>query len=1088
MLRRHMLGRGPINQPPHDTLFRCLSAWVDVFQPTGRCMYSTVPTSGARQARTTKALHTDNSIESDHVRWRTSPDRHPWQSAALILKPGWRPIERGRRKEDMLSPWPKPDDVPPPSVPPQPPDTYDDEAKIDIGSQDDLDFLENVDNLRVTGLDDDALPISRGAFRLQQMFAPTPLGKPDMEPPPHRVLFRWYLIAREAGELAYLARSGILSSLIALFGSRSIAHSRIPGTSVQKFYADTAYEQNIDVHHPFTAWIRKDFRRLTHWEYVRRIARDKQEVGFPLTYRDTYWLFMAHLANAHRTQNVLRRKVAMGSVRRLFPTLQRWRRVRVYVPYVYGLLSLPLTEDIMGEAIRAIVRYHSSRVQGMRRMPLPELYSELLRACWQCNMPHLAEPLIQSLAEVTHSEWRRRSPAEDINDFGVAPFSPIPSTEDLHAFLLGAILPGSNVVHRYSEAGYYDQSLRLWARKEMDDVMSNPSEALPNLMLVLLPSLPRNARRYELDSTASTGSPQTVEGVSSNTSWTVACGLATLKSACIHGRPERLEEIRGRLWTSWMQALPSCRVHPIVHFSILLSFLQLAEIPEDAAYASEVVDWIFQNPQVLQLSNIPSEVTTWQTELTVALLKAVVCVAYPGHLPLFPFWKRTRRLFSKGHEQTDLILNRLVHALLPSNVALACAVLEDAKGAQIDIWPATITGFFFNALSDGRLDLSFKVLQPNWLQDDGQRRLHMQILIENVTRDAEVRLPQDQRSIFGRALAQALKSEIKLLPQTWKAALLVLIRSGDLKWPVSLVERLDELLRSGRLPGRLGEYVPRRLYRNVPASGSKELIKRLGRLIGKIPHLSKLPQEPTSDPAVVFATQLRRPVAQMIWQHNQPYVHNLVLTKALRVATRKGSNLSTSKLARNMLLKLSWGDAAVDPVTVNLLLHSVLRWDRSIPLRTLWSLFDRLFVLGYPGSDAYPSGLFGTINDSNLSPHPPQRSIHPARHARPLYKMFIRAFARAGDWESARAVVGLLTVAKEAEIARQRAELRERRSRSTYLVNRRQYLLRWRPKWEDPQIWEGLTINQIKKRLWSKFFYHMPLAQDELFYSVGEPM
>ncbi|KZP00507.1 hypothetical protein CALVIDRAFT_278562 [Calocera viscosa TUFC12733] len=711
-------------------------------------------------------------------------------------------------------------------------------------------------------------------------------------------------------------------------------------------------------------------------------------------------------------------------------------------------------------------------------------------------MPHLAEPLIPSLTRILHLE-RSRSPSSDLTDGkGVAPFLPIPSVDNLYAFLLDAVQPESNSAHRYSEVGYssankysevgyYDHSLRTWARSELDKAIRDPSEAIPNLILVLLPSLAPTSERYELDSDVSHDGIRAPQGLSASATLIVICGLLALRQACLSGRPQRFSETRQHLWTTWIKAFLTSDVPPIVQFSILLSFLQLAEFPEDASYLLEVLSWLFDHRRTLRFADDRVEAAMWQTELSVVGLKALLCAADPNPSQMYRSLRLIWSLFPNCPLQEDLILNRVVATLLPDNIRLAVGVLQCAKVAEVDIWPATATRIFYNALSDGNLDITHGILQPAWLQDDDQK-LHLRNWITNATRDTDIHIAQHQRSVFGHALARALRSKVKFDYRTWRRALLILMRSGHLKWPVSLAERIEKRLRDGRLEGKLEQYIPRRLYRNVPLSHSKVLIKRLEKLLETMPALWRIPTKSDAkpSPAVVLATELRRPMVQRIRQPNRPLIHNLVLTKLLRVASRTGSRLHTTRLARAMLVRVSWGQAVVDPITTNLLLQSVLRWDRSISIPAMKTLFDRIFVLGYPGSERYPDGLFGTFSNSKIKPQPPGRSVHPARHARPLYKIFIRAFARAGDWMSAKKLVGLLIVAKEAEIARKRAYERERRSGATYRARTRERLLRAIPRGTDPKIWEGLTNKQIRDRIAQGSFYFTAF-QDDVFYSIG---
>ncbi|KAH7919717.1 hypothetical protein BV22DRAFT_1099124 [Leucogyrophana mollusca] len=109
---------------------------------------------------------------------------------------------------------------------------------------------------------------------------------------------------------------------------------------------------------------------------------------------------------------------------------------------------------------------------------------------------------------------------------------------------------------------------------------------------------------------------------------------------------------------------------------------------------------------------------------------------------------------------------------------------------------------------------------------------------------------------------------------------------------------------------------------------------------------------------------------------------------------------------------------APDRVTINILLKATMRWRAMFDHRKLRALFDHMIRSGYPGG-SYSIGRppFGTP-----LPHPARSLALPKvppfisfeRHARPMYKMFIKAFYLRHDVEGARTVIEIMKVEQRA--------------------------------------------------------------------------
>ncbi|KAL0954824.1 hypothetical protein HGRIS_003769 [Hohenbuehelia grisea] len=117
-----------------------------------------------------------------------------------------------------------------------------------------------------------------------------------------------------------------------------------------------------------------------------------------------------------------------------------------------------------------------------------------------------------------------------------------------------------------------------------------------------------------------------------------------------------------------------------------------------------------------------------------------------------------------------------------------------------------------------------------------------------------------------------------------------------------------------------------------------------------------------------------------------------------------------------------------DRVTVNILLKALLRWNSFIGVPEVKQLFDHMIRGGYPAAPRFRRDdvPFATPphTTSVLSLPPVRETISFYRHARPMYKMFVKAFHLRGDKRAAAMVIGILK-AEEAAV-RERRETRNR--------------------------------------------------------------
>ena len=122
-----------------------------------------------------------------------------------------------------------------------------------------------------------------------------------------------------------------------------------------------------------------------------------------------------------------------------------------------------------------------------------------------------------------------------------------------------------------------------------------------------------------------------------------------------------------------------------------------------------------------------------------------------------------------------------------------------------------------------------------------------------------------------------------------------------------------------------------------------------------------------------------------------------------------------------------------DRVTVNTLVKAYMQWTAGLTHEHLRALFDHFVRIGYPTGGAVAQGgvPFGTVEGPPPVYLPEVDSpLSFAKHVRPLYKMFIKAFYRRGDVGAVRVVVRILKAAEaEAVDTRLADELRVERRR-----------------------------------------------------------
>lgn len=198
----------------------------------------------------------------------------------------------------------------------------------------------------------------------------------------------------------------------------------------------------------------------------------------------------------------------------------------------------------------------------------------------------------------------------------------------------------------------------------------------------------------------------------------------------------------------------------------------------------------------------------------------------------------------------------------------------------------------------------------------------------------------------------------------------------------------------------------------------------------------------TDTPGVKYAFSVllnaRRTVqARKLFQNALPHLDrksktwmgNVYLQKSFKnQRSRRGDRVRKVLRARAYLVrKFQFVD---DRVTFNIIIKALLAWNRGFDSYAVKVLFDHCVRQGYFVSVSPVVSPFETPNAPRLSepsglPSKLSESIRFGKHARPLLKMFIRAFYARGDRDAARVVVGILK--DEQSLAMQRRQVSGRR-------------------------------------------------------------
>ncbi|KAF9048456.1 hypothetical protein BJ165DRAFT_1459718 [Panaeolus papilionaceus] len=189
---------------------------------------------------------------------------------------------------------------------------------------------------------------------------------------------------------------------------------------------------------------------------------------------------------------------------------------------------------------------------------------------------------------------------------------------------------------------------------------------------------------------------------------------------------------------------------------------------------------------------------------------------------------------------------------------------------------------------------------------------------------------------------------------------------------------------------------------------------------------------------IYLARKLMREKADHLDPKTKTVIGNMILHAPMGRVDLRNGRLVRYVLRTKDLLMEKYGFVP-DRATLNIIVKAVLRWQRMVDASQVRRLFDQTVHEGYPVSERWrrkhgvpfgtPPGTNERVALPSLAPH-----ISFAKHTRPLYKLFIKAFYLRHDVSAAKTVVGIL---KELEVEDIMEREKRNRARREGIIRKR---------------------------------------------------
>ncbi|KAG2341324.1 hypothetical protein BDR05DRAFT_965347 [Suillus weaverae] len=879
---------------------------------------------------------------------------------------------------------------------------------------------------------------TRAIRALQEILTyPALVLNPSRRPTPNTIR-SFYISAKARGQLSQLD-SGMLSALIGLFGSLSVDSRRCVYTS------------------SLLPSVKDGPVTRDYWAFVKEVVSFKQQRGMTLVHSDRYWMMRAELASLFPSKDD-QPGYTHTFDRSLFRARKQYlhfsRRVfhpDVHVPYLTALLSStdPLHKQWAIEAMTSILLTH------------PFLHAKVLKVLLGIVHDTDAALLRSILSAISIRVTRFPSLGGDTTGTPIAvPVDATTFTSALSVFPLPVLSPSPHV-KAITELlhGAFSSNIPLVHRRS-------------NLLLCSLlyscngSGISISSLDFPLDGGASLW--QTLFALAILEEVTRAAGSALLHDRALRGR---IQEMIRSLHESWLHLMLN-KSHPtLISRAITTSLFRLSGAVVDPKLFAACLE---SSTNFRLWTGDSSDTVEGPQLAAMAAMHLAALVQVRGcRVELV---MKTLRSYSTDVQHQSVVVSAAVKDLIYRDVELARILYNIAvrSGRDIDVDttydlartlpPYHAVGFlkherFSRVQVGGLLSSIARFLKETRHQhydahlfDDigiSLRKLyaispppihfrgHLQFLLaELCTRGS------------GFQTTAMIASVIKFHSAFFQLSFLLrLVRLFLRRKQYRCALRMQKILVDARrgcavnlrhmVTTRLGATTSRRLSRNIFIPGRKSHTLFRGGCSWAPGTLFKS--------AISSGPAYNRVLQGLIYARRSHAAKVAFSRVASKVDTKSRTILGNTLLhgvlthpvprngrcARKLLGLLDnlvkHQQFAPDRITINIILKALIAWRTAFDYQRLRALFDHIIRGGYPAGIYSPSHppfstpLLRTSGTLVLSKLPPYISFE--KHAKPMLKMFIKAFYLRNDVEAARTVVEIL------KIEQQKATLqRERRS------------------------------------------------------------
>ncbi|OAX36049.1 hypothetical protein K503DRAFT_772889 [Rhizopogon vinicolor AM-OR11-026] len=839
-----------------------------------------------------------------------------------------------------------------------------------------------------------------------------------------------YISAKARGQLSQLD-SGMLSTLIALFGSLSVdPSSRCVYTSSLLLLVKGG---------PVT----RDY-----WAFVKEVVSLKQQRGMTLAHSDRYWMMRAELASLPpckegQCSNTPAFKHFLLRARHQYLRLSRHAfDPEVHVPYVTTLLSStdPNHRRWAVDAMSSIIRTH------------PFLHTKVMKVLW--DIVHDADAILLGslLAAISFRVARSPSRCEDATGLPI-PAVPVDATTFATSLSAFPFPTPSASTHGRVITELLHEALS-------SDV---PTVQRQNNLLICYLLHDCNGNGIPISSLDLPPDP----GVSM---WKILFGLAILEKVTQAAGPALLRDLalRGRvremirsLQDSWLHLMRSGSHSTLISRAVTTSLFRLAGAVADMKLFAACLE--SSETSGLWNGNSSDPVEGAQLRAMAAMHLAASVQIHGCRVESV---MKNLTSFPTDVQHRGAVLSVAVKELIHRNVELARMLYSIAfgSGSVIDV--------------DTAYALARTLPPPHaarFLRDERFSREQLGGILSSIARDLRDTRPRRydadiygdigislcklyatslppshfrghlQLLLFelcahgsGSQCAAIIASVIKFQPTFFQPSFLLrliglLLRRKQFRYALR-IQRIcvDARVRCAfklrcMVAKRLWAPDTRRLSTNISLPGRKANTLFRGDRFWRAGTLFKS----TISSGAVLNTALQSLICNGR-AHAAKVAFNRVVSKVdTRARTILGNTLlhgvlvrpvpRNGRRVRKFLVLLDnlvkCHGFAPDRITVNIVLKALLSWRSAFDHQRLRALFDHMVRGGYPAGTYSPSRLpfstppLRTGGSLALSKLPPYISFD--KHAKPLFKMFIKGFYLRNDVEAARMVVEIMKIEQQ---------------------------------------------------------------------------